>query len=91
MARECPLEQENPVSPINQSAPAPVSKANGKRDRAPELMRGKPAWRLNALLKPEPSLPHQPVRTGARERSERQARPRARAYARRPAWRLNAI
>ena len=49
VAPESPQEQENPVSPIIQPAPAPVSFAHGKRDRAPEPMRGQPAWRLNAL------------------------------------------
>ncbi len=44
----------------------------GKRDRAPELMRGQPAWRLNAFIK-------QPASTA---RAGRQARPRARANAR---------
>ena len=36
-------DQKNPVSPIIQPAPAPASAANGKRDRAPEPMRGQPA------------------------------------------------
>ncbi|MFP6759203.1 MAG: hypothetical protein VCC99_13445, partial [Alphaproteobacteria bacterium] len=41
MALERALKQRNPVSPIIQLAPASKSAANGKRDRAPELMRGR--------------------------------------------------
>ena len=36
---ESRLKQKNPVSHTIQPAPAPVSSAHGKRDRAPELIR----------------------------------------------------
>ena len=52
----------------------------GKRDRAPELMRGKPAWRLNALK----STGLRAAQAGKRDRAPELMRGK-------PAWRLNAL
>ena len=53
----------------------------GKRDRAPELMRGQPAWRLNALIINRTARLAQ---AGKRDRAPELMRGQ-------PAWRLNAL
>ena len=63
------------------SARPPVSSAHGKRDRAPERMRGQPAWRLNALIYNRTARLAQ---AGERDRAPELMRGQ-------PAWRLNAL
>ena len=53
----------------------------GKRDRAPEPMRGQPAWRLNALINNRTARLAQ---AGKRDRAPELMRGQ-------PAWRLNAL
>ena len=52
---------------LNQPGPGRGSRQAGKRDRAPELMRGQPAWRVNATYKLQPDCAD--AQAGMRDRA----------------------